>query len=463
MLASCGWLYPAERTPPPLEPPPPPEMPPGADVVFITLDTTRADHLSVYGYPRETSPHLRRFAEDALVFERFIVPMATTLPSHLSMFSGLWPAEHGVLANLKHGGARYTTGASTSLLAEWALSHGYQTSAFISARVLRPETGIGAGFQTFDLPKRPERRAEPTIDRALSWLEEASVVSKPLFMWVHLFDPHNPYAPPPEHRNRFRGQDPDVDRILQRRRHAPTGTRPTGEQVVTEDAIPLYDAEIYYMDDQLGRLLQALQARPRWSETIVVIAGDHGEGLNQHGEPGHGLVWDEQLHAPLIVRVPDAPPLRVRTTLSAADILPTVFGLASSQLPPADAFIQGMTGQDVLHPRFTERPVLSQKSERQRAFGRPMVWTMTGPRFKCHLSEEDEALLFDLSFDPHELSPVDNPEQQEACLQALRDERIRQTEVHARMGGAGEAAMPADEIEALRALGYLGDDEEPGE
>lgn len=457
-LAGCGWWStpaPEPDAEPPAEPAPPP-LPSLPDLVVITLDTTRADHLGLYGYPRDTSPRLDAFAASALVFDRLIVPMATTLPTHTSLFTAVWPLEHGVTSNIEHGGERFVPSPALTPFAAWARERGYDTAGFVSAAVLRGETGISSGFDTFDVPRRHERRADRTIDKALAWLaaHDARSDARPALLWVHLFDPHNPYAPPPHLRQAFQANDPAIDAWIAARDHAETGTRPTGEVVHTRLAINLYDAEIAYMDGEVGRLLDALQARPSWSQTAVVIAGDHGEGLNQHGEPGHGLVWEEQLHAPLLMRIPSERPRRVPVTLSMADVLPTLLGLVT--LPEASTFLDQASGTDVLTTGFAERPVLSMRSTRQTALGKDMVWTLTGPRDKCRLDASGANALYDLDVDPFERWPIeDAPERLEACVQALTAERDRQIARGQQLGAGRTEPMTAEEVEALEALGYV--------
>ena len=479
-LAACG----GGSTPAPVpEAPPAPEVapataddgvrPPGdrslPDIVIVTLDTTRADHLGLYGYPRATSPHLDALGAESIVFERFIVPMATTLPTHTSLFTAVWPDEHGILANLKHGGERFVPSEQLIPFAAWARQLGYHTGAFVSAAVLRAQTGISAGFDTFDEPRRAERRAEPTLARAREWLD-AAPTDRPLLLWVHLFDPHNPYAPPPEWRQRFLDRTEAIDAWLAPRAPAERGTRPTGEVVITHDAINLYDAEIAYMDAQLGPFLDALRARERWPATALVVAGDHGEGLNQHGEPGHGQVWDEQLHAPLMIRTPVTRARRVPAVLSAADVLPTLLGQLA--LPDTDRFLEQASGLDVLHPAFSERAVLSRTSDRQASFGRDVLYAWTDGRTVCHgpdvpappTAEGEPAppgtspsRLFNLALDPHQLSPIDDPARLDACLGMMRGEIARQRQRRNSLGAGVTEKMDATEIEALRALGYVDD------
>ncbi len=424
------------------------------DLVFITLDTTRADHLGLYGYPRVTSPALDALGTESLVFERLIVPMATTLPTHTSLFLSTWPEEHGVLANVQHGGRRFVASDALVPFATWAASLGYQTAGFTSAMPLGATTGIQTGFQTFSAP-RGERPGSQTVDEALAWLGEAS--EAPLLLWVHLYDPHNPYHPNPVHQAAMRATSEEIEPWLEARKFARETRRPNREVVRLHPTIHDYDAEIRTMDDAVLRLVDALRARPRWPTTAVVVMGDHGEGLNQHGEPGHGLVWNEQLHAPLLLRVSGLAAGRNATLLSAADVIPTLLG--QLELPREEAYLTQASGRDVLAPGFVERPVLSQASERQVGLGKERVFALTAADHKCVTTETDHLVLYRTTTDPFELTPVDDAAAAQACREQLLAVLGAQRARGVALGAGRTVKAPADELEMLKALGYHEPDE----
>jgi len=441
------------------EPVAPAAAPPfaGPDVVLVTIDTLRADHLRCYGYFRETSPNLDALAQESLLFERCLAPMATTLPTHTSMLTGVWPEEHGVLANLRKQ-TIYERDPTLVTLAELFADAGYDTAAFVGAFPLRRAGGLGNGFALYDEPEGRHRRAEETTERALAWL--ARERSAPLFLWVHYYDPHSDYDPPPPYDKAFH-REPALTAWLAERAIVRLGKRETkrqGRPVVAEHSTNLYDGEILYTDAQLGRLLAALRARPRWSETGVVVLGDHGEGLNQHDEPGHGLTWDEQLHIPFLLRWPGLDPGRVRALVSAVDLAPTVLGRLP--LPGAERLLARASGTDVLAKGFTERALLAQTSERKEQFGREVV-ALTGPRWKYADLGHGGEVLYDLSQDPHELTDVagEHPE----LLAELRAEAQRLIEEQRARGGGGVREATAEERSALEELGYGGDDETEGD
>lgn len=460
LLSACGWFSePSSPTVVPAGPPPAAADATWPDVVVVTLDTTRTDHLSLYGYPRDTSPTLDALAAESVVFDRLVVPMATTLPSHLSLFTAVWPTEHGVLANLMHGGDRFTPSEALTPVAVWLKDAGFQTGAFVSAAPLAKNAGLAPGFDVYDDPKRVERPADVTTKRALAWLAEAAP-EQPMLLWVHYYDPHNPFRPPAPYDTRYDPEADDVDAFLAARDVTPVATRPTGQVVHARVDGALYDGEIRFMDDQLARVIDAVKARGRWDQTLLVVVGDHGEGLNQHGQPGHGLVWEEQLRAPLLIKAPGVDAGRTDVLLSIADVMPTALSMVD--LPDEGRFLAEASGVDVLADGFEARPVLAQTSSRQLMFGRPMTYALTGPHAKCQWSEDaPEGVLWDLAADPFELAPSDDAAARAACVEALAGALATQMERAARLGPGEARPMSDDERRALEALGYLDDDVVP--
>ena len=434
---------------------------PPPNLVIVTLDTTRADHLGLYGYFRDTSPHLDAFAKQAIVFDRAVVPMAMTLPTHLSFLTGLHPLEHGVLGNSAAGGARFVLPSRIRPLAEVARAAGWRTAAIVSATPLKRGSGIENGFEHFEQPPGPRQDGERTTDAALAWL--ASVPAGPFLLWVHYFDAHTPYTSPPQYMKMFE-TDPALEAMIAERKIPRTVFHLLPNVMAdTRTAINLYDAELRYQDDQLARLLAALEARPDWDRTAVVIAGDHGEGLGEHGEAAHGGTWSEQLHAPLLMRIPGETPRRIEALVTAADVLPTLLGRLDA--PALEPLLALASGRDALAPGARAAPVLSIDSLRQEVTGESRR-ALTGERWKFYRVEgEDggvEQQLYDLAADPFELSDVaaqhpDELKQLAAALQLALDARARRG-VELR-GGKEPATAPADPeiLEQLRALGYVVD------
>src|SRR5947209_6836845 len=262
-----------------------------ANVLLITLDTTRADHLGCYGDSKAQTPNFDALARDGALFEWCITPTAYTLPSHSSIMTGLYPPAHGVRIN---GEAALPD--SNVTLAERLAAKGYRTAAFVGAFVLDGRWGISQGFQHYDDNfklgqdqrldlARVRRPGNQVVDAALKWLNESS--SQPFFAWVHLYDAHAPYE-------------------------------------------PSYDGAISFADSQVGRLLKSAH-KPN---TIIIVVADHGEGLGSHGEDEHGYyIYDYAVHVPLIVKVPGISGGRVPAQVRTIDIAPTVVDLVAGEKP----------------------------------------------------------------------------------------------------------------------------------
>jgi arylsulfatase A-like enzyme/Flp pilus assembly protein TadD len=288
------------------------------DVVLITLDTTRADRLGCYGGAEGTSPHLDALAHGGVLFRRAYAHVPLTAPSHSSLLTGLLPPRHGVRDN---GG--YVLKEDVPTLAEPFVEAGYRTAAFVSAFVLERRFGLARGFATYEdevASTAGDRmldsvRGDVTVDRALAWLRAAD--PRPVFAWVHLYDPHLPYEPPEPFSARFKD-------------------RP-------------YEGEIAFMDAQVGRLLEALAARRR--PTLVAAVGDHGESLGEHQELTHSyFIYEGTQHVPFILSLPGWLPagVEVAPVVRGVDLMPTVLDVAGLPVP------KGLDGASLV-PLLTSR------------------------------------------------------------------------------------------------------------
>lgn len=433
------------------------------NIVLVTLDTTRADHLGAYGYFRSTSPRFDAFAAESLLFERLIVPMATTLPSHLSIFTSSHPLVHGVLANTTQGGARFVPAPGLESFTSAAKAAGYATGAFVSAAPLKRGSGIEVGFDVFDDPEDKTRRGDATADAALAWL--ASLESgAPYFLWIHFFDAHYPIEVPPAYAKRFES-DEALDRFIGERKIHATALRPLVG--VVDDArivTNAYDGALAYQDAQLGRVLDALRAHDRgraWERTAVVVVGDHGEGLNQHGEAAHGGTWHEQLHAPLAMRIPGEAPRRVDAALTSSDVLPTL--LPRLRASVFDGYLASALGSDALAAERDDAPILSQDTGRERDV--PFKYALNHQGFKYFRIEHDdgrvEEQLYDLGADPFELRDVSSTFDE--VLTSMRERTLREIEALRERGVALRGDAPefqqgdvdAKLLAELCALGYV--------
>ncbi len=301
------------------------------NVLLISLDTLRADHLSCYGYPRNTSPNLDRFAKEGVLFENVTAASAITIPSHMSMFTGLYPSTHGVQ------GIVACPGEAVPTLAQVLSEHGYATAGFI-ASMLRPVWGFSRGFQVYDesvLVSMNARVARSAVTNdeitsvATDWLRQNGK-EKTFFLFVHYWDCHSDYVPPPPYDRKF---DPEYKGKVAM--PEPEPKKPIPQRDLTH-LVALYDGEIAHTDDSVRKLLKVLQDMKLSQNTLVIVTADHGEGFMEHGKFLHGnSLYEELVHVPLIMRLPNVLPqgLRVSGNVSHVDLMPTVLGLLGIPKP----------------------------------------------------------------------------------------------------------------------------------
>ena len=437
---------------------------PKPNIILIVIDTLRADHLGCYGYFRDTSPNIDAFADQSIFFEQAYAPMATTLPSHASLFTGLYPLEHGTVANFGDGGAPFTSRPGVRAAAEVFKENGYTTGAFVSAAPMKRISGINVGFDTYEQPAQMERGAKLTTAETLRWLDTHG--KAPFFLFVHYFDPHTPYRPPQPYQTMFR-HAPELDAHLAQRDIpnvvAPglcRGRYPT----VSRRAVNLYDGEIRYCDSQIGLLFEALKQRGLWDSSVIVLTADHGEGLNQHDWPQHGRTWNEQVHVPLMMRFPGRIPGRFAPLTSLIDVFPTVFGMLEADW--AEDFLAQARGVNVLAADFQQRPLLAQRSARDCGeFGGPL-YAYTTPSWRYHYTPDKPELLFDRRLDPYELNNAFDENSAEAG--AIRRDLLSEVADLLERGKALEPTATETTIDPqyrrdMEALGYvdsLDDDEQ---
>jgi arylsulfatase A-like enzyme/Tfp pilus assembly protein PilF len=413
------------------------------NVVVVTVDTLRADHLGCYGFARARTPHIDKLATEGVLVEHAVASAPTTLPSHTSIFTGLQPPAHGVRDN-----GSFLVPDEALTLAERLKADGYRTQAFISAMVLHRMYNLHQGFDGYedqlwreakgDVFLNRERSGARTMDLVLEWLDGAAASAKdaPFFLWVHLFDPHAPYAPP------------EADAKV-----APTP----------------YDGEIASVDRQIGRLVESLQKKNVLDDTILVFTSDHGESLGQHGEATHAVfIYESTVHVPLIVRYPRKLPAG-KTYLGPVrlvDIMPTIVGLLGLEPSPTQ-------GTDLSAPfaGAAPPPTFAQYSESLHSeieygmaplFGiRVDQWTyIRAPRPELYDRAKDPGETLNL-LDPS-AAASDPAGASSAGAQAMKlDHELSKT-----LGELDQLALvpkvkPIDEdtIEMLRALGYVADPE----
>ncbi len=375
------------------------------NVVLITIDTLRADRLR-----RGFTPAIDALALTGARFDaaRTVVPL--TLPSHVTIMTGALPLVHHVREN----GVVFKPGLPP--LARILHDARYRTGAFVGAYVLNRVFGLADGFEVYDdrVPRDPrlgpqleaQRRGGDVVDAALAWLHD---VQQPFFLWVHLYDPHAPYDPPAEFLARAGGRG--------------------------------YDGEVAYADAQVGRVVAALQEKGLLTTTLLAIAGDHGEGLGEHGEESHGmLAYDSTLRVPLIITGPGVSARVVDRAVSLVDLAPSLLTIARVRPGgPTAAPLLSADARDEIHAE-TVYP-------RQAGWHRLTV--LADERWKLILSSEAE--LYDLSTDAGEST---NLVAGRGSIVASMSARLREIEAGSRTASQ-TATLPADAAERLRSLGYV--------
>ena len=260
----------------------------GLNLLIISIDTLRADHLGCYGYFRDTSPEIDAFARETVFFEQAYSPMSTTLPAHVSLLTGLHPAEHGITSNVGDGGHPFGTRPRIRSVVQMAQAADYRTAAFVSATPLKRYSGFDVGFDTFDEPGDVMRAADEVTGKVLAWID--GVQSQRFVLLAHYYDPHRPYEAPEPFDSMYE-TDADLENYLAQRQVTPViwpslcrGSSVNMARTITNQ----YDGEVRFTDREVGRLLKGLRERGLWDNTVIVLTADHGEGLNQHNWPQHG-------------------------------------------------------------------------------------------------------------------------------------------------------------------------------
>ncbi len=390
------------------------------NVVLVTIDTLRADHLGCYGYSNISTPAIDALAATGTLFEHAVAQTPLTPPSHASIFTGQNPNVHHVRNT---GG--FTLAPSAVTLPKLLRQQGWDTAAFVGASVLKKIFGFNQGFAVYDdqMPKPeksglvredPERRAGAVVDRAVAWLNGQS--GTPYLLWVHFFDPHLPYEPPEPFKTRYSSH--------------------------------LYDGEIAYVDRELGRLLDAVDKKDASRRTLIAVMADHGESLSEHGEFTHGVfLYDSTLHIPLVLAGPGVPAgARIATQARTIDVMPTILELLGVKAPPS---CQGSS----LVPTFSGKSAATEYSYAETLYPKMnMNWAelrgVRTNRWKYVRAPTPE--LYDLTQDPHELHNV----------YGSYPEQVRELDAQLRASSAGiekvaTTTMTSKSMEQLKSLGYL--------
>lgn len=401
------------------------------NIILFTLDTTRADHIACYGYPDVRTPNLDALAARGVLFEQAAASSPLTLPSHSSIMTGMYPTYHGVRVNGNNGLSEEQT-----TISEVLSGRGYQTGAFVGSFVLDGRWGLKQGFQCyddpFDLKKYKhvdlgaiQRPGNQVMDAALAWLDGAK--ANPFFAWIHLYDPHAPYEPPEPYHSEYNSRG----------------------------RVGLYDGEIAFMDEQIGRCVSWLQKNGLDKNTVLILIGDHGEGLGSHGEGTHGyFIYEYAVHVPLIVVTPfeKLRGLRIPSQVRAVDVFPTLLEMAKIKAPSKT---QGRSLLPLIfHP---------QKKEESYAYGESMApniqfgWSALRSLRTTHYKYIDapKAELYDLISDAAEQTNL--IQQYPDVVRSMKGELDRLVAETSQGAPTPQAAnLDKDTMERLTALGYIG-------
>lgn len=397
------------------------DVPGGRPIIVVSVDTLRSDRLPAYGYDGVETPAIDALREDAVLFERAYSPVPLTLPAHASLLTGLLPPDHGVRDNL---GYRLEESVGTTV-ADRLRTADYATGAAVSAFVMRAETGLARGFDLYDdrLEETPrattaeiQRSGGDTLATALDWLD--TVADRPFFLFLHIYEPHTPWEPPPEIAARYGAT---------------------------------YDGEVVAADAVVGALLDGLRERDLYDGSTVLFLSDHGEGLGDHGEQEHGvLLYRESLQVPLLLKLPGnrLAGAAVKDPVQLIDVPPTLLELAGVVLP------EGLSGASLLSfalpKRETQpagRPLYAETFHPQLRFGWSGLTSVIAGRH--HYIEGTGRELFDVVADPAERKNLLRGERR--IYARLRDALHR---FDARLAPPFEEESEARE--ALASLGYLG-------
>ena len=408
-----------------------PHLPDKPNVVLITLDTTRADHLPVYGYKEVSTPNLDSLAKDGILFRQCTSSSPLTLPAHSTIMTGTYPTYHGVRIN-----GNTALAAQQHTLAEAFAEKGYQTGAFVAAFVLDGRWGLNQGFQHyddhFDLMKYKnldlgvvQRPANEVVDAALAWLQGKK--NEPFFTWVHLYDPHVPYAPPEPYRSQY----------------ASRGMK------------GLYDGEIAFMDVQIGRLIQWLNESGLRKNTVIAVIGDHGEGLGDHGEMTHGyFIYDYAVHVPFILSTPDEQlnGLEISAQVRTLDLYPTLLQASNISIPKE---VHGSSLWPLIKKRGSGSHLYaySESMVPSMQYGWSPLLSLRTTEYKYIDAPRPE--FYDLKDDPREET---NLKEKRAKPASDYEKTLKSVVLETSKGAPapGTANLDSETMERMAALGYIG-------
>lgn len=431
------------------------------NVLLISIDSLRADHLGCYGYERETSPSIDRLAREGVLFEDAAAPTSWTIPSHMSLFTAKDPLIHGV-----RGYSELPVGVAT--LAQVFRDAGYHTIGIAGGPTLDARYGFHRGFDVYDdysvIPNPTRLPWLNSVEKSveLAWEELANWADgdgrRPIFLFVHIWDVHYHYNPPAPYDSLF---DPDYTGDFGRDFVVMESGFENISSADVDHAVSLYDGEIRYVDDHLGKLFERMEHAGLFDETIVAVTSDHGEEFLDHGSNNHfATLYQEVVHVPLIVRYPErlSPGVRVPNLARLADVGPTLLDLARVELPAgfasagqefslgAASLMPILRGHDATTSRTAMGDLIGRKGNRLASI------RVDSTKLIIDSTNGQPLELFDLSVDPHEQTNLIEIEPE------LSESLVRKwSEWRSTLHVGPDASQPSDEnqLKLLRSLGYI--------
>jgi arylsulfatase A-like enzyme len=435
--------------------------PEGPHVILISIDCLRADHVGTYGYSKPTTPSIDGFAHNAVVFDNAVSASSWTIPSHMSMFTGLPPMVHGVNDSPDNfwAGTAKTLPPSVPYLAELLSRHGYETGAVVSSAPMSPLYGFERGFGVYRVHAD---KAEEVVDSALDLVARSH--QRPFFLFVHFIDPHWPYMPMVEFRSyaaefieRFGDRPRDISELI--KRHQGKAVKALPEDAV--DIQTLYDAALAYVDRELGRFFTELKRQGIYDDALILLTGDHGEGFYDHETFGHAkTLYQELTHVPLIVKWPrGASSGRVDAPVSHVDIFPTILEAAGLTAPPAEGVSlasapsdREIVGDASWEDRLRSETMLSVRRGRYKYIAAIPFAPFEELSLEALISEE----LYDLASDPKEAhNLIEEPPIPLAPFRERLETYLSAAKLYRAGHEGGAIALDEDTRRSLEALGYI--------
>lgn len=424
----------------------------GPNVILITLDTTRVDHLSCYGYPKTTSPNLDRLAEESVLYTRAISPASWTLPAHASLFTGKFTTSHGarydakgplcLVDSIENPPDAWKIPRARGLsqneptLASILNKEGYSTGAVVAGPWLKKVFGLDKGFEYYDdreISSINGRLAKQVTNSALEWV--SNIRDSDFFLFLNYFDPHIPYTPPEDFFCSFLPIS-NAKQLLK-------GRKPT-----IPELIALYDGEILYMDYYIGKLLQKLKEAKLYDKTMIIVTADHGELFGEHGKFEHGyFLYQEEIHIPLLIKYPGAEvlPCRSDAHIQLNDIISIILERLSIERPNN---IQSGIPPQIGHPLLAETYPLS-------VLGPNGHWcAIFENEFKFIWNSKGKHQLINLSNDPgEEVNLIDEQPQIAAHMQLKMDQYL--DGLPKPKAVSAQHKVDEETQKALKSLGYI--------